>query len=275
VMYLFTALPALAILLFHVEKTFKWRALLLFGASTMVADIALSEKRDPQLALLIGLAVLAWDLPRREKIRWALRIACFTFLFVISGLAANRGLIDSGIGASLTRYTDVVEFVQAPGENITAGGTLAFHVFDLIDGWQKVKEHPLLGQGFGGQTERNLTALPGVGGGEVGTGIVHNQYLTFWLKMGLAGPVLMLWLLGVFLLHCRRKLNRVSQSFASAVATGICAAVWGDVAMEFWGTAWTSNTKTPIIIFLSLALAIGFSRFCGERKNSKLGEVNA
>jgi len=179
-----------------------------------------------------------------------------------------------GIGASLSRYTEVVQFVQAP-ENVTPGDTFAFHVFDIVDGWEKVKEHPLFGQGFGGQTERNLTLLPIAWGGDVGTGMVHNQYLTFWLKLGVAGPILMLWLLARFFLHCRHNLNSLSPKFASAVVVGICAALWADVAMEFWGTGWIGNTKMPIVIFLSMALAMGFLRCYSEDRGSASGEVHA
>ena len=262
VMYLFAALPALAILLFRAEKDREWRALLLFGASVLVTDIALSEKRDPQLGLLIGLAVLAWHLPRREKIRWGVGVGCFILVIVSSGVLVNCGSSDSGIGASLSRYNEVVEFVQAPRGNVPRGNNVAFHLFDLIDGWEKIKQRPLLGQGFGGRTERNLTAL--VGGQDVTTDMIHNQYLTFWLKMGVAGPILMLWLIGSFLYHCRRKLNGVSHSFGSATVIGICAAICADVVIEFWGANWIANTKTAIVIFLSMGLAIGFLRCCSE-----------
>ena len=268
-MYLFAALPAMAILLFHAEKDREWRTMLLFGALIMVADVALSQKRSPQLGLLVGLAVLGWHLPRREKVRWGLGIACLTFLIVISGVLANRGSSDSGIGASLSRYNEIMEFVQAPGEKASAADdTLGFHLLDVIDGWETIKERPLLGQGFGGHTERNLT-LPFMPGGElVATAMIHNQYLTFWMNMGVAGPILMLWLIGGFLFCCRRKLNRVSQRFASATVIGICAAICADVAMEFWGAGWIGNTKTPIVIFLSMALAIGFLRCCSEDTRS-------
>jgi O-antigen ligase len=273
--YLFAALPALAILLFRVENDAKWKVCLLFGALVMIADLALSQKRDPQLAFLIGLAVLAWHLPRREKIRWGIRVACLAIVITISGVFANLGSTNSGIGASLSRYGEIIDFIQAPGENIAAGDTFLFHIFDIIDGWEKIKERPLFGQGFGGQTERNLTLLPGTGGADIGTGMIHNQYLTFWLKMGIAGPILMLWLMGGFLLFCRRKLRYTDPSFATATVIGICAAVWSDAAMEMSGAQWTGNTKTPIVMFLGMALAIGFLRFCCGRERDRFRETNA
>ena len=263
-MYLFAALPAMAILLFRAEKDREWRAVLAFGALIMVADVALSQKRSPQLALFVGLVVLAWLLPSRERIRCGLGIACFTLLIALGGALANRGSNDSAIGASLSRYNEIIGFVQGAGEKASAGDdTLEFHMFDVIDGWETIKKHPLLGQGFGGQTERNLTA-----GAPILTGMIHDQYLTFWLKMGIAGPILMLWLIGKFLFYCRRKLNRVSHKFASATVIGICAAICADVAIELWGADWIGNTKTPVVIFLSMALAIGFLRCCTEDTRS-------
>jgi O-antigen ligase len=159
-----------------------------------------------------------------------------------------------------------VEFVSSRGETVAAGDTFAFHIFDIVDGWETIRRRPLLGYGFGGQTERNLTLLSMAGGEEVGTGMVHNQYLTFWLKMGLAGPLVFLWLLGSFFLYCRRKLQRETRTIAAAVALGICAAVWADVAMEFWTTGWIGNTKTPLVVFLNLALAIGFLNLLNRDK---------
>lgn len=273
--YLFAALPALAILLFHVEKEFKTRALLFLGAFVMIADLALCQKRDPQLAFLGGLAVIAWYLPRHEKVRWGIRIASLALVIAISGVFANIGSTQSGIGASLSRYSEIIDFIQAPGENNAPGDTFAFHLFDILDGWEKIKERPLLGQGFGGQTERHLTLLPFAWGGDIDTGMIHNQYLTFWLKMGIAGPLLMLWLVGGFLLFCRKKLKHAQPTFISATVIGICAAVWADAAMEISGAQWIGNTKTPIIIFLNLGLAVGFLRCSSKDTNFVSGSTNA
>jgi O-antigen ligase len=264
IMYLFAALQAGAILAFHAEKNREWRAILLAGALIMVADVALSQKRTPQLGFLIGLAVLGWYLPRREKTRWVLGAALLALLIASSGVLASRGSTDSGIAASFSRYNEVMEFVHAPGVSTSGGGTFPFHVFDLIDGWEKIKEAPLLGQGFGGQSERNLSLALLHEGRDFTTGFIHNQYLTFWLKMGVTGPILMVWLLGGFLLHCSRKMKRISKTFASATVIGIYAAICADIAMEFWGASWIGNTKTPIVVFLSMALAIGFLRCCSD-----------
>jgi len=257
-LYLFVALPALAILLFRVEKNPIWRAALLFGALTMLADIALSQKRDPQLAVFIGLAVLAWRLPRREKIRWATRIACVALLIAVGGFVKNLSTSTSGIGASLSRYTDVADFIESPSSSGEAGGTFGFHVFDMIDGWEKIKERPILGQGFGGQTERNLTLLPFAWGGEIETGIIHNQYLTLWLKMGIAGPILFVWLVGLFLYLCYRAVPGPPMTIGSAIVLGFAAALCAEMAMEVWTTGWIANTKTPFVVFLALALSVGF-----------------
>jgi hypothetical protein len=56
---------------------------------------------------------------------------------------------------------------------------------------------------------------------------------------------------------------------------GIYAAVWADAAMEFWGSQWIANTKTPIVIFLSMAIAIGFLRFGDAHTDSSFGVTNA
>ena len=258
VMYLFAALPALAILLFHLEKDRAKRAILFFGSLTMVADVALSEKRDPQLALLIGLAVLAWHLPRPQKVQWVVRIGCVALFMAVSGFLSNLGSGRSPIDSSISRYNDILDFIASPTANPAEGSTFGFHVFDMIDGWEKIKERPILGQGFGGQTERHLTLLPIAWGGDIDTGVIHNQYLTFWLKMGITGPVLFLWLAGTFFYVCRRAVRRAPQTYGLAVVLGFCAAMWAEMAMEVWTAGLVGNTKTPIVVFLALALSVGF-----------------
>jgi hypothetical protein len=45
--------------------------------------------------------------------------------------------------------------------------------------------------------------------------------------------------------------------------------------MEFWAAQWIGNTKTPVVIFLSMALAIGFLRCGSEDTRSASAEANA
>jgi O-antigen ligase len=257
VMHLFAGLSALSILLFGTVKEEGKRALLILGSCVVVANILVSQKRDPQVGLLIGIAVIAWRLPSKQKLQWALRAVGVLLLILAIGAFRQPASSGAGFADSISRYYEVVNFIEAPSIQVDPGDTILFHLFDIADGWERVKQKPLLGFGFGGQTERNLTQLSEAGGEYVGTGIIHNQYLTFWLKMGIAGPILFFWLLISFLTFCGKAIKNTPLSTPVALGIGIYASLWADIAMEFWAAGWVGNTKTPIIIFLSFALAVG------------------
>jgi hypothetical protein len=45
--------------------------------------------------------------------------------------------------------------------------------------------------------------------------------------------------------------------------------------MEFWGAQWISNTKNPLVIFLNLALAVGFLNLLKRDEVSTPGGAHA
>jgi O-antigen ligase len=117
-----------------------------------------------------------------------------------------------------------------------------------------------LGTGFGGQFERNYTLLSFTGGESVEPGIVHNQFLTFWLKMGFIGLAAYIWVFISFFRFARRVIPVIPRSWGEAVSLGLYAALWGDLFMELWGPSWVGNTKFPIVVFSSLAFAVCLNR---------------
>lgn len=257
-MFVFAALAAISLLLFAREMSKGKRALVWLTVAVTVINILVSEKRNPQLGLVVGLIVLASRLKFKQilKAGLATALAVLAFLVCISVLGKEKEA--QAIGASPSRYDEVVQFVQdpQPQQLLNLNGTLAFHVLDFVDGWNTVKQRPILGYGFGGQLDREFTLLPNVGGEYVTLGMVHDQYLTFWLKMGLVGLTAYLWLLFSLFRFGSRSIPGISSPLEKAVALGFYSAFWGDLAMESWGPSWMGNTKFPLIIFLSMGLMI-------------------
>jgi O-antigen ligase len=273
VMYVFAALPAVAVVVFRLEKDVWRRTWLVLGVVAFIANIVLSTKRAPQFGLAVGCAVIGLRLPFRQKLRWAACLLAAVLAVLFIG-GANKGKAQES-ESSPFRYEEIINFLFQQGEPVSRADTLDFHLFDLVDGWNTIKQRPILGYGFGGQTQRELTLLAIASGDFVGTGIIHNQYLTFWLKMGIAGPVLFLWLVVSFLLLCHHSVRGAPQTFPAAVAVGVAAAIWGDLGMEFWGAGWVGNTKTPLVIFLALALAVGFMSQDGQGLLRERGRQHA
>lgn len=259
-MFVFAALAAISLLLFGSETSTWKRALVWLTVVVTVINILVSEKRNPQLGLAVGLLVLAWRLPWRQKLKWgAVTGAVVAVLLILPALLGQKPLA-RGVEASASRYTEIIEAIQDPATLISANGTFAFHVLDWVDAWNSIVERPLLGYGFGGQFVRVYTLSPIAGGESIEPGIVHNQYLTFWLKMGLIGLAAYLWVFISFFRFGRRMIPGIARSFGEAVSLGLYAALWGDVFMELWGPSWAGSTKFPIVVFSSFAFTVCLNR---------------
>jgi hypothetical protein len=259
-MFVFGALAAISLLLFAREMSTGRKTIVWLTAVVTVINILVSEKRNPQLGLLVGVVVLAWRLPRRQKLRWGAIAGIATAVLLLFSAFLGQRPKTQGLEASASRYTEIIDAVQDPSSLISGSGTFAFHVLDWVDAWNTIVKRPLLGAGFGGQFERNYTLLSFVGGESIEPGIVHNQYLTFWVKMGVVGLAGYVWLLVSFFRFAHWGIPRMPSSCSQAARLGLYAAVWGDVFMEMWGPSWVGNTKFPILVLASMALVVCLGR---------------
>ncbi len=257
--FMFAALCAIAWLLFCRGKYAEKRNLVLLSALIPVLNVLLSEKRDPQLGLVVGLLVLTWRMPLRKKVKWgglALGAGATVLLFASAvGMRAKN----SGLEGSTSRYAEVEDFIKNPRpmallQSQSVGDTLAFHIFDLVDSFNSFRLRPILGYGFGGHFQRVYTSL--VGGDFVEPGIVHDQYLDFCIKMGLVGLFAFLWVLAQFVTFSLRNIPRPPVWAYDAIALGFVSAMCGDMAVEIWGPSWRSQTKMPVIFLFSFAMVV-------------------
>lgn len=256
-MFVLAALGAISWLFFSREKDTGKRTLIWLAAIVPVLNIILSQKRDPQLGLIVGLAMIAWRIPFRKKLKWVATIVGMALIVLLFASAIGVGEKSIGVGKSASRYMEITQFLQNPNHVADMSGeTLLFHIFDLVDSFNSIRLRPILGYGFGGQFARRYTALASIGGENIQPGIVHDQYLHFWLKMGLVGLVAFLWIYVAFFKLCRASIPRIPVTEFQSVSLGLCAAMWGDLAMEVWGPAWVGNTKMPILLLLCLALVV-------------------
>jgi hypothetical protein len=260
-MFVFAALGAISWLLFCRTKDTWKRILITLAAIVLLLNILLSQKRDPQLGLAVGLFVVFWRLSFRTKVRLGVAAAAMAAVALLFVSAFEIRTTSGGFEKSTSRYTEIVEFAKSPAQLVAMGNeTFLFHIFDLVDSFNSIRLHPILGYGFGGQFVRRYTALAIVGGESIQPGIVHDQYLDFWLKMGLFGLVSFIWVLASFFRFVRSMIGRIPTTEYQCIALGLYAAMWGDVAIEIWGPGWVGGTKMPIIFLTSFALAVWLLR---------------
>jgi len=269
--FMFAALCAISWLLFCREK-YPWkRNLVLLAAIVPVLNVVLSEKRDPQIGLLVGLVVVTWRMPFRKKLKWGAATAglgVMVLLFAsVLGVQARSG----GFEKSASRYTEILEFINNPStsasvKSASMENTLAFHIFDMVDSFNSVRLRPVLGYGFGGHFVRVYTSL--VGGDIVEPGIVHDQYLDFCVKMGAVGLLAFLWVLFRFVSFSFGTISKTPILEHDAISLGFLAAICADMMVEIWSTNWRSGTKMPIIFLFSFAVLVCLLR--KPKRNSAL-----
>jgi O-antigen ligase len=264
IMFAFAALGAISLLVCKIERGPWVRGFVLLTALATVSNLVLGSKRNSQTLLVLGNIVLAWLLPKRAKRKWAAAmVGAVALFFFISVLMPKKAASD--VSASAGRYDEIVEFLQSGTVPISASGTFAFHAYDWLDAWEAIKQHPLIGHGFGGDFKRSYTALPGVmGPAGVPAGMVHNQYLHFWWKMGLPGLVVFLWTIIRYLRVGYRRIPSIPSLEGRAIAWGLYSAMWGVCAGELWGAGFVGCTKQPFLIYFSMALVICLARNQGR-----------
>lgn len=254
--FVFAALCAIAWLLFCPEKGSWKRNLIWLAAIVPLLNVLLSEKRDPQLGLLVGLVILTWRIPIRKKMKLAVAAATSGAAVLLLVGALGIRTHGGGLEKSASRYTEVTELVENPRSLLNLQGTLAFHILDLVDSFNSIRLRPILGYGFGGEFTRRYTALASVGGLAIQPGIVHDQYLDFGVKMGIVGLFAFLWVLARFVRYSHAVISKNVSSEYETIVLGLYAAVWGDIAIELWGASWRGGTKMPIIFLVTFALVV-------------------
>jgi hypothetical protein len=252
--FAFAALGGISWLLYCKGKDPWNRRFLMLAVAVPVVNILVSEKRSAQIGLFVGLIVLTWKIPFWKRLKWGVTCAGAALVILLFVRVLGTGEQSTGLGKSASRYTEVVEFVRNGELTHSGDDDLGFHLFDFVDSFNSVRLRPILGYGFGGQFQRELTSL--VGGDLIEPGIVHDQYLDFCVKMGLLGLLAFLWVLFRFLSFSHKAIWRTPVLEHEAISLGLRSAICGDMALEVWMSNWRGNTQMPIVFFLSFALVV-------------------
>lgn len=225
-----------------------------FGQNLITAD-GLSRVRGlygspNNLALYLGrilplsLAVLAWG--RRDWRRWTYGTAALLMALTLF-LTYSRGAWVVGVPVSILFLTALrgrrallmaVVVMAVLGSAVflaagtgrlaslldTAGGTTYFRLQLWQSSWAMIKDHPVLGVGLDNFLYHYRThyVLP-TAWEEFNLSHPHNLLLDTWLRLGLPGLAVLLWLLVAFFWRAIGVFNRVSEGSNRILLQGIMA----------------------------------------------------
>jgi len=142
----------------------------------------------------VVLTVVFCKLRRRwPELRVRRYIPAATGIFLLVLLAA---------GAALYNHSEFVRsfiFWQSQGDNGHDLSNLG-HAADIQRGIMLIQDSPITGMGFGGD-------LPGVGAAWFD--IIHNEFLHFWLLLGIGGAITWIYMFAVLPVQFVRRLDRL------------------------------------------------------------------
>jgi O-antigen ligase len=233
----------------------------LFGHNLITADGVWRVRgfygSPNNLALYLGkvfpltVVILAWD--RKGWRRWAyglagLLMALTLFLTYSRGawllgvpisllfLAAMRGRRTLALtGGGLALVVVVIFLIVGSGRIAslvdTTGGTTFFRLQLWRSSWAMVKEHPLLGVGLDNflYAYRTRYVLP-TAWEEFNLSHPHNIVLDFWLRLGILGLVVFLWLLVEFFHQGGRTYRSLPETGEKLLVLGAMAGMVNLVA---------------------------------------------
>ena len=215
-------------------------------AAMAIVSLVFTFSRAGYLALIVELWVVAWLL--RRKVFW--RIAAFASLIILGGMTV--------IVVYDATYKGNIRVL--PGTSIPLKFT-ASAVKHRMEIWQfaaeSVREHPLVGIGFGKDNFRLVHAgsaksLQDKHVLEAGT---HNTFLDIALGTGIPGLVFFLWLMLRIGSRALRLFRRHEEGFCKAISMGAGVCVLGLSVRVFFDHMFIGTLAIMFWVLVSLALA--------------------
>ena len=231
------------------------RAALLVVAGALLGGLILSKSRGFWVAAVVGVAALAVAGGRAERRRLA--AAAVLGVAVLSAVVAV--LLRDQIGLVLDGSLNRLASIATAGRGVSMVNRFA----ETQAAWDMIAVNPVLGYGWGVQ----VTYYSLISEGTTRWAFLHNGYVALWLKTGLWGLGLMLWVWGGALVRgaLAARERRLGPA-ARAAGLGATATV---AALSL--VAVTSNPfaslDTMLVVTLVLALAHGVAdRAAAQRR---------
>lgn len=162
------------------------RVLCVLGVAAGLNASVLSQSRGGWLALLLALPVLlGWLALHQRRVFKAVSLGVVALVLLLS--VANRGVLQE-------RWKLMEQEVQGYEQRGDAGNSVGQRLEHWRFAWDIARERPLLGWGFAGyMAEKARRAEAGqYHRSIVEYKFVHNEFLDQWVKLGVAGPLVLL-----------------------------------------------------------------------------------
>jgi hypothetical protein len=210
--------------------------------------VLLSLNRNMILGIVLGLAIAAVVVPRRNRFLVAGLVLTLLAVTAISLVPGERGAGTTG---------SVIERVLSIGDvSELQSGTLSDRSYENRFALDVLKEEPLTGIGWGTPYGARFTEYRN---GRLVTeprGFMHQQYLWIWMRTGLAGLLVLLILLGIALASAVRWSRRRAWDDQSWLGPAVLASGTAFVASATVGT-YLTNPESIVVLMGVLALAYG------------------
>jgi O-antigen ligase len=222
------------------------RAAAVFGAGAV--GVLLSLNRNMIIGIVLGLAVAALVVPRRQRVLLA--------SLMLSLLAvASLSLWQATPTARATQT--VMERVLSIGDiSALRSGTLSDRSYENRAAIRVLKDHPITGIGWGTPYGARLIEYRDGRVVNEARGFMHQQYLWMWLRTGLVGLFALLLLLAVALISAARWARRRAWDDQSWLGPAVLASSTAIAASANVGTYLTNPES---IVVLTGVLALGYA----------------
>jgi O-antigen ligase len=178
-------------------------------------------------------------------------------------LAALRGRRTLVIAAGVVAVIAILVFFAAGVERLTSlldtsVGTTFFRLQLWQSSWAMIQDHPLLGVGLDNflYAYRTRYVLP-TAWEEFNLSHPHNVVLDFWLRLGLPGLLVLLWLVVGFFRRGWRSYRRLSESSGRLLALGLMAGMVNLLAHGLVDNAFfLVDLAFTFMLFLALVQAV-------------------
>lgn len=205
---------------------YRWRWQYIVGVAVTITLLFLSYSRSFWVATIFVLAIMAAYMMLKRYVKFSRLIKVYAVavgLFAV-GYITILGVINLPLstdgGSGVSAGSLLTERTQDPTTEAAGSSRMAL-LQPLV---QKNLEHPLLGSGFGTnvtyrtQDPRALATNPD---GYYTTFAFEWGYLDLWLKLGLAGTIVYLILLGLLILRGYSLVNMFGKSVDRYIMVGV------------------------------------------------------
>ncbi len=225
------------------DRRVRW--LLLAVAGALLGGLILSKSRGFWVATVLGVIALGAASSPVQRRRLLGGLVTGSVVLAVAGVVLLADQISLVLDGSLNRLASIATAGQ--------GVSLVNRFAETRAAWDMIKVNPVLGYGWGVQ----VTYYSLISEGTARWAFLHNGYVALWLKTGLWGLGLMLWVwLGAVV---RGALAGHESRLEGAARAGGLGAMATVVALSL--VAITSNPFSSLdlmlVVVLNLALAHG------------------